>query len=93
MILLDFLSFKTFITPSILLVFYYIGALVVPLLSWMFLRYLKRRYFPDLILPKRLYLYVIFLLCFLCAELFWRMIFEVLIAYFDMHDALMRMSR
>jgi hypothetical protein len=26
-------------------------------------------------------------------ELFWRMVFEFLIAYFDMHDALIRMSR
>ena len=91
--MLDFLTFHTFITPKILLIFYYTGALVVPLLSWAVLKYLKRRYFPDLIVPKRFYLYVIFLLCFLCAELFWRMIFEVMIAYFDMHDALMRMSR
>ena len=89
----DFLTFQTFITPKILLIFYTIGALIVPLFGWYLLRYLKRRFFPDLVIPKKIYLYLVMLLCLLCMELFWRMIFEVMIAYFDMHDALMRMSR
>ena len=88
-----FLSFQSFITPKILIIFYYIGAVLVPFAAWITAGYLKRRYFPDLIIPKKIYLYFSILLCFLCMELFWRMIFEVMIAYFDMHDALMRMSR
>ena len=89
----DFLTFQTFITPSILLIFYYIGAVVMPAFGWFMMRWLKHRYLPDYKVPKRIYLYTLFLLCFLCMELFWRMMFEVMIAYFDMHDALMRMSR
>ena len=89
----DFLTFQTFITPKILILFYYIGAVAMPLVAWSASWWLKRRYFPDYKLPKQIYLYIIFLLCFLCMELFWRMMFEFLIAYFDMHDALMRMSR
>jgi hypothetical protein len=89
----DFLTFQSFITPKVLTLFYYIGAVLMPLLGWSMMRWLKHRYFPDFIPPKRFYLYLIALLCFLCMELFWRMMFEFLIAYFDMHDALMRMSR
>ncbi len=88
----DFLAFRAFITPSLLIVIYYFGAAVIPLLSWFAMRWLKRRYFPEFVLPKRFYIYTLFLLCFLCMEIFWRMIFEVMIAYFDMHDALMNMS-
>ena len=90
--MLDFLSFRTFITPSILITFYYIGAVLIPLIGWSASIWIKRRYFPELVLPKRFYIYAIFAICFFCAELFWRMIFEFMIAYFDMHDALMRMS-
>jgi hypothetical protein len=91
--MLDFLAFRTFITPSVLLIAYYSGAVMMPLVGWAVMRWLKQRYAPDFIPPKRGYLLALFLLCFLCGELFWRIFFEFLIAYFDMHDALMQMSR
>jgi hypothetical protein len=89
----DFLTFRIFVAPSILTFIYYLGAVVMPLAAWSVSWWLKHRYFPDYKLPKQIYLYIVFLFCFLCMELFWRVMFEFLIAYFDMHDALMQMSQ
>ena len=92
--MLDFLTFKTFISPSILIVFYYIGAVFVPILSFYLARRFKNTYFSSVTLSLSLQHYLLtiglFLLTFLMLEVFWRMMFEMLIAYFDMHDALMQ---
>ena len=41
---------------------------------------------------QRLILTIIFFLCFLCMEIVWQVIFEFFIAYFDRHDALMKLT-
>ncbi len=84
--------FRSFVTPVLLLIFYYIGAVVMPLFVWLTWLWLKRKYFPEAVLPKQIYIYTFFLLGILMMELFWRMMFEIMIAYFDMHDALMKIS-
>ena len=100
----DFLTFNTFITPSLLILMYYIGAVVIPLLSWYFAAWVHRNYLSKVsgvlkeeikrrtTAKQRLYTVIVFVLCFLCMEIFWRIMFEFFIAYFDMHDALMKMS-
>ncbi|WP_457608586.1 DUF4282 domain-containing protein [Nitratifractor sp.] len=100
--LMDFLSFRLFVTPSVLIVFYYLGAVVMPLLGWWIGRSLYRRIRGEDELQReeegtkpplsdranRPVLITLFLFCFLCMELGWRMLFEFLIAYFQIHDAL-----
>jgi hypothetical protein len=100
----DFLIFKTFITPILLLFIYYIGAVLIPLFSWLVSLWIKKRYFSNLsnkikseikrntTFLQRLLLIGAFIFCFLCMELFWRVMFEFFIAYFDMHDALMKLK-
>ena len=100
----DFLTFQTFITPTLLIVMYYIGAVLIPILSWYLARWIKKSYFSELSVqikesiqtrttPKqRFIVLVVFLICFLFMEIFWRVIFEFFIAYFDMHDALMKIN-
>lgn len=96
--LLDFLSFRSYVSPYALLAFYYLGAVLMPLAMVFFWFWLKRR-FPRLDMAQRqvesagrnylspmqragLLLACVF--CFLLAELFWRMMFEFMIAYFHM---------
>ena len=100
----EFLTFQTFITPALLMFMYYIGALVIPLLSWYFARWIKKVYFSEIsekvktsvvihtTARQRLIIYTIFFICFLCMEIVWRVMFEFFIAYFDMHDALMKLT-
>ena len=96
----DFLTFKTFITPTLLILFYYVGAIIIPFVSFMIARWIKSNYFKDDAseiknnISRKQYFYIlsIALLCFFCMELFWRVIFEFFIAYFDMHDALMKLN-
>ena len=98
----DFLSFKTFIAPSVLLVCYYLGAVMLPLVAVLLGRKLARL-FPALggageqikaaIPPKyRLRIYLLMAVMFLCMEIVWRMMFEAMIAYFQMREALVGMA-
>ncbi|MBA1421277.1 MAG: DUF4282 domain-containing protein [Epsilonproteobacteria bacterium] len=97
----DFLTFKTFLTPTLLLIFYYLYAIVIPVVSYSIAKWVKSSYFKKensdkemIVTPKQKRIIVgIALLCFLCMELFWRVMFEFFIAYFDMHDALMHISK
>lgn len=100
--LLDFLSFRTLISEPVLLVFYYLGALGMPLAAWLGVLYLIRRYEAargayeagkqifTAALPKRhrLLTIVLVIVAFLFMELLWRMMFEFLIAYMQIRDAL-----
>ncbi len=97
----DFLTFKTFLTPTLLLIIYYFGAIMIPAVSYSIAKWIKSSYFKkqnnniDIAMtPKqKRILLSISLLCFLCMELFWRVLFEFFIAYFDMHDALMQLTK
>lgn len=96
----DFLLFKSFITPSLLIIIYYVGAVLIPLASWIVAKWIQKNYFTKvseniatkITTKQRFYLITAFIFCFLCMEVFWRIMFEFLIAYFDMHDALMQLS-
>lgn len=100
----EFLTFETFITPTLLIFIYYIGAVVIPIVSWYFVHWIKTAYFSktdmkgkaaslsvSLTMRQRTIVFTIFLISFLLMEMFWRMIFEFFIAYFDIHDALMKL--
>jgi len=95
----DFLTFKTFISPTILIVMYILGATIMPLLAW-WMALKVRKYFPSKVesmkkslffkmrLRDKVILMSIALLLLLCMEICWRMMFEFLIAYMQIHDVL-----
>jgi predicted membrane metal-binding protein len=96
MTMTDFLTFQTFITPALLIIMYYIGAVFIPIFSWFFLQWIKKVYkteienYPPF---KKIFIgTTAFLLCFFSLEILWRVIFEFFIAYFDIHDALMKLT-
>jgi len=102
----DFLLFNTFITPTILIFFYYFGAVVIPIMLYLLkdsvikkISFLQSAqdmigsFYSSLSLRKQLLTLLIFLLLFLFMELFWRMIFEMMIGYFDMHDYLYQIAK
>jgi len=102
--LIEFLTFETFITPTLLIFIYYFGAIVIPVVSWYFVHWIKKVYLSKkdiknnasievhITSRQRFIVYAIFFISFLIMEILWRIIFEFFIAYFDMHDALMRLS-
>ncbi len=101
----NFLSFNTFITQDVLVVFYYLGAIGMPVCFFFCRNYLtkhvilfeiielKIKKFYNSFSPKDKFVFwisIIFL--FLMMELFWRMVFEAMIGYFDMHAYLYKIS-
>ena len=102
---IDFLNFKIFISPYVLIISYYIGAIVVPVGSWFLASWIIRKYsiasdfyesgketFKNITRTRdRMLLYALFILFFIFMEIMWRMMFEFLIAYFQMTDALMQL--
>jgi hypothetical protein len=101
---MDFLTFKSFISTTALIVFYYIGAIILPVGIWFLATRLIKKYkfIDDLhkkgkeaiwgLLNKKQQakLVALFISFFLFMELFWRMLFEFLIAYMQMRDALLQ---
>ena len=103
--LLDFLSFKRFIAADILICCYYVGAVLIPILLYAARRTLIEKvslvrsiseFLKNLsasLDPKnRLYLTILFLMMFLAIEVMWRMMFEMMIGYFQMHDYLQQIA-
>ena len=101
----DVLTFRTFISPPVLIFIYYLGAVGIPLLVWRIARPVKRRLsdinLPEVELPgapvthslppsTRVIAYS--LAAFVLMELLWRLMFEFLLAYFQMHDYLAAMQ-
>jgi hypothetical protein len=103
----DFVSFQTFVSPYALIVFYYLGALVMPLATWGLMIWARRRaqllgdayefargLALDRLSPRQRALVMVLALgAFLFMELLWRMMFEFLIAYLQMRDALLQLSQ
>ncbi len=98
----DFLSFETFIAPAVLLVCYYLGAVGIPLVAVLLVRKLAAL-FPAIggaadqakaAIPRkyRWRIYLAMVVMFLCMEIVWRMMFEAMIGYFQMRDALVGMT-
>jgi Domain of unknown function (DUF4282) len=100
---MDFLTFKSFISTEVLIIFYYIGALILPIGIWLLFAWLIRKYklinnihesgkgiiWKSLDKKQQTKLVVFFICSFLFMELFWRMLFEFLIAYMQIRDALL----
>ena len=100
---MDFLTFKSFISTEVLIIFYYIGALILPVGIWILLTWLIRKYrflntsyengkeliWKSLNKKQQTKLVAFFISFFLFMELFWRMLFEFLIAYMQIRDALL----
>ena len=102
---IDFLTFKHFIAADILIVCYYIGAVIIPILLYTGRKYLIEniqfiRTLNDLFLnvfssldqKNRRYAKLFFILMFLAMELMWRMMFEMMIGYFQMHNYLQQIN-
>jgi hypothetical protein len=99
---MDFLIFETFISPVALIVFYYMGAIIMPIFVWFLSRWLMKKVAPleqgyqeskrvvwaTLTLRYKILFILLFVMAFLFMELMWRMMFEFLIAYMQMWDAL-----
>ena len=100
---MDFLTFNLFISTEVLIIFYYLGAIVMPIGLWLSFKWLIRKYdflnsgleagntlfWNSLTVKQQLKLGFILVICFLFMELFWRMLFEFLIAYMQIRDALL----
>ncbi len=89
----DFLSFKTFISLEVFIVLYYLGAIGVPLAGWVLASWLKKKFCTSEDEKKskgkvQTKFILIFLAIFMMMELFWRVMFEFFIAYFQMRDVL-----
>jgi len=98
----DFITFKTFISPTMLLLFYYIGAVVMPIFAWLACRWLMEKNTVlkeehkvskhiakrSMNLKYRLIFIFLFIIIFLFMQIIWRMIFEFLIAYMQIRDVL-----
>jgi hypothetical protein len=103
----DFLSFRTFVSPYALIGFYYLGTLVIPLATWGLTIWARRRVrligyayelgrgpTLDRLSPRYRTLVIALVVgAFLFMELLWRMMFEFLIGYLQMRDALLQLSR
>jgi len=100
---MDFLTFDRFISTQVLIAFYYLGAIVMPIGLWISIKWLIHKYdflntgletgktlfWKSLSNEQQLKLSIILVICFLFMELFWRMLFEFLIAYMQIRDALL----
>ncbi len=101
---MDFLTFKSFISTTVLIAFYYIGAVILPVGIWFLSIWLIKKYkFIDdahkkvkeeiwglLNKKQQVKLVALVMTFFLFMELFWRMLFEFLIAYMQIRDALLQ---
>lgn len=88
----NFLAFNTFISNKILIIFYYFFALMLPIIIYKSRKAVEKR-LPFLQNYKRLTITLTLLGVLLFMELFLRMAFELMIAYFDMHDYLSAIRR
>ncbi|MCK5726484.1 MAG: DUF4282 domain-containing protein [Thiotrichaceae bacterium] len=101
---MDFFTFKSFISTEVLILFYYLGALILPISIWFFMLWVIRKYrlldtayktgkallWKSLSRKQRIQLSAFFIISFLFMELFWRMFFEFLIAYMQIRDTLLQ---
>jgi len=98
--IIDFLTFKTLITKDIFIIVYYIMVIMIPLTAWIFKRYMLEKMLKlfkiektDIKLKYRIYFYILLFMSILCAELCLRMMFEFVIAYFNMEEYLRMIAK
>ncbi len=100
----DFLTFKTFISIDILILSYYIGAIIIPIAMWLSKAYLQKKFkildsfnsfllnlLGTMSLKRKVLSILLFIAMFISMEIVWRMCFEAMIGYFQMIDALKTM--
>jgi len=99
--MMDFLTFKSFISIDILILSYYIGAVLIPILMWLSKAYLQKKFhilekinnflislFGKLTLKRKILSILFMIMAFISMEIVWRMCFEAMIGYFQMIEAL-----
>ncbi len=93
----DILTFNTFIAQDVLRFFYYIFALIVPVVLWIFRFYITKRFSfikkLDISVQQHWRVFIFLIIIFLCMELCLRILFEGMIGYFDMHNYLYEISK
>jgi len=106
---INFLTFKTFISPSMLILMYYFGVVVMPFLSWLLARWLFKKFdllasiqqelkvgvkslYQSLSTKNKILLISLLVSSFIMMEIIWRMMFETLLAYYQMRDYLQALS-
>lgn len=85
-----------------LIVFYYMGAIVMPLFIWFFSRWIMKKIvfmeetyqagksmtWKSMTLKYKVLFVVLLVMMFLFMQILWRMMFEFLIAYMQIREAL-----
>ena len=85
----DLLVFNTFIAKDVLLVINYAGVLFVPLVvGYLYYKGAFAKVLPEWSSANRFWAIMLLMILFLLMQIMWRVMFEVLIGYFDMHDYL-----
>jgi len=101
----DYLVFNKFIAQDILIVSYYFGVIVMPILFWYLRSYFIKKvlyiheversvgsYYSKLSSSDKRKVWFVIIALFVCMQLCWRMMFEMMVGYFDMHDYLYEIS-
>ncbi|MDI9370977.1 MAG: DUF4282 domain-containing protein [Synergistaceae bacterium] len=100
-VLYDFLTFRYFISHNVLHIIYFLGAAGIPFLTWRLSQRLQswlEESLSGVIRPRRQaldgnqstsHIYGLFFLMFVFMEIAWRVIFEFLMAFLQMREALM----
>ena len=102
----EYLTFNKFIAQDVLIITYYFGAIFMPILLWYLRDYIIKKvlflkdienfvgsYYSKLSSQKKRKIWLAFIALFICLQLCWRMTFEMMIGYFNMHDYLYEMSK
>lgn len=101
----NFLSFNHFITQDVLIVFYYLGAVLLPIVIYVFKDYLSEhvsfikrineklhQIYSSFSSNEKFLFWILLVMVFFLMELFWRMMFEAMIGYFDIHEYLYKLT-
>jgi hypothetical protein len=90
----EFLTFETFVSVPLLIAVYYAGALVVPVI--LFSQRKKLLVYARIANEKlrfgKLKWILLLTFAFVVFQIFWRMVFETIIGYFQMRDYLQQLA-
>ena len=102
----NFLTFNTFIAQDILVFFYYIFAILVPIFLWIFNLYIVKKIsfvkilekqtkyaYQSLNINRKVQIMILFIAIFFFLELCLRIFFEAMIGYFDIHQYLFEITQ
>jgi len=98
--MMDFLTFQSFISIEFFIIFYYIGALVIPAMMILNGRYFYKRFlwiekmfdfmnllFSKLTTKQKILSILISISLFIFLEILWRVCFEMIIGYFQLIES------